>query len=183
MCPNWCCGNVIVKGNPKDVENFCKLFLFENDNKNKKVYFARSFVYQNWKEFKEAHLGEDEAGFNVDFAWSCWSCIFEGYPQDNPLNCVTLEWAMKKHNVKVEIETEEGGMGFEQKIITQNGKPIYSSQEMPEHTCQKCGNKQQVASDYDLGDVECYECGKYGFLDELTEMMKEKIEMINKMKK
>ncbi len=172
-----------MKGSPKDVENFCKLFLFEDNNENKKKYFARSFIYQNWKEFKKANLGGSEAGFNVNFAWSCSSCMFDGYPQDNPLTCVTLEWAMKEYNVKVEIETEEGGMGFEEKIITENGKPVYSSKDMPEYICQKCGNKQQIASNCDLENEECYECEAYGkWKDELTEIMKEKIEMINKKK-
>lgn len=88
---------------------------------------------------------------------------------------------MKKHNVSVEIETEEESMEFEEKIITKNKKPIYDSFDMPKHTCQKCGSKQSIPSAYDsqdLKDVECYECGKYGFVDELSEIVKEKIEMI-----
>ena len=99
MCPNWCCGNIKVKGKPKDVENFCKLFLFEEDverkdNKGKKKYFARSFIHQSWKDFKKEFLGGNEAEFGIDFAWSCWSCLFEGYPNEKD-GCITLEWAIK----------------------------------------------------------------------------------------
>jgi len=181
--PNWCSGYIKVKGKPKDVENFCKLFVFEEDvgNKDKEneKYFARSFIHQSWKDFKKEFLGKSKVSFNVDFAWSCWSCLFEGYPNDFK-ECVTLEWAIKKYNVNVKIETEEGGMGFEEKIITRNKKPIYESFDMPEHICQKCGNEQMIASSYDLEDVECYECGEYGkWKDELTEIVKKKLEKIS----
>ena len=183
--PNWCNGFIKVKGKPQDVENFCKLFVFEEeidkeDSKKGQRYFARSFIHDDWKDFKETHLGGNEAEFRVDFAWSCWSCLFEGYPEQYKKDgCVTLEWAMKKYNVEVEIETEEGGMGFEEKIITQNKKPVYESFEMPEHICQKCGKKQTISKHSDLDDEECYECGAYGkWKDELTEIVKEKIEKI-----
>jgi len=192
--PNWSVGIVRVKGKPENIENFCKLFLFEedtdkDDNKGKNKYFARSFIHQDWKDFKKEHLGENEAEFDVDFAWSCWSCLFEGYPtknkKENPKgfgNCVTLEWAMKEHNVSVEIETEEGGMAFEEHITTENKKPIYSSKEMPSYDCQKCGSKQVIPSSYksqDLEDVECNNCEAIGkWKDELAEIIKEKISMI-----
>ncbi len=175
--PNWCNSIIRVKGNPKDVENFAKLFIFEDEvgseSKEQTKYFARSFIHEDWKDFKKDNLGGNKAEFSVDFAWSCWSCLFEGYP--NGKECVTLEWAMKKYNVEVEIETEEGGMGFEEKITTENKKPVYSSSKIPEHTCYKCGNKQQISSNYDLKEVECYDCEGYGFVDELTELIKEKI--------
>lgn len=196
--PNWCCGFVQVKGKPKDVENFCKLFIFEDevdkkDSKKGQKFFARSFIHEDWKDFKEEHLGNCDLGegiieveFGVDFAWSCWSCMFDGYPtknkKENPEgfgNCVTLEWAIKKYNVDVSIETEEGGEGFEEEITTKNKKPIHISKDMPEHKCYKCGNKQLIPTNEDLSDVECWECGKYGFVDELTEIIKEKIKQIN----
>jgi len=182
--PNWASGYIQVKGKPKDVENFCKLFIFEEDEGNKKgKYFARSFVHQSWKDFKKEHLGGSEVGFNVDFAWSCWSCMFEGYPNDKE-GCVTLEWAIKKYNVDVTIETEEEGVGFEEVIITKDKKPIYTSENMPLYKCYKCGNEQQIPTsrEYDLSNVDCYECEEYGFVDELTELIKEKVKMIEEEK-
>lgn len=179
--PNWANGYITVNGNPKDVENFCELFIFDDETGNKQgKYFARSFIHQDWKEFKEEHLGESEAGFSVDFAWSCWSCMFEGYPEQYKKDgCVTLEWAMKKYNVNVEIETEEGGMGFEEHITTKNGKPVYESKYIPEYTCQKCFSKQQIGKGYELEDVECYGCGEVGrWQDELIEIMKAKLKII-----
>ncbi len=184
--PNWCNSWIKVKGNPKDVENFCKLFIFEDEvgdkNKEENKYFARSFIHQDWKDFKKKELGESEVEFSVDFAWSCWSCLFEGYPDDIK-ECVTLKWAMKKYNVEVEIDTEEGGMGFEEKITTKNKKPVYSSKEMPEYTCFSCGNKQLIPSDCDISDEECCNCGTLGkWKDELAEIIKEKIEKIKNVK-
>ena len=88
----------------------------------------------------------------------------------------------KKYNVKVKIEAEECGEGFEEHITTKNGKPIYSSQDMPEHKCIFCKNKQLIPSNSNLDDEECYECEKYGFGDELTKIVKEKIEIIKKQK-
>jgi len=186
--PNWCSGFVSVKGKSKNVENFCKLFIFNEEVGEKgKKYFARSFVHQDWISFKEEYFGdittetEWDIQFPMDFAWSCWSCIFEGYPQDYP-ECVTLEWAIKKYNVEVEIETEEGGMGFEEHITTKDGEPVYSSEEMPEHICQKCKSKQAIPSSYDLYSQECYECGAVSWKDELTEILKEKIENLEETK-
>jgi len=177
--PNWCNGNVEVKGTPENVENFCKLFIFEDEVGEKQdKYFARSFIHLNWKDFKKEYLGENEVGFDVDFAWSCWSCLFEGYPNRN--ECVTLEWAIKEYNVEVEINTEEDGEGFEEKITTKNKKPIYENKTMPEYTCQKCGNIQVISNKNDLEDVECWECGAYGkWKNELAELIKEKMEKKN----
>jgi len=164
--PNWCNAWIEVKGKPKDIKNFCKLFLFQKDDDFGKgdvigeKYFARSFTHQSWKDFEKEHLGKNEVGFLVDFAWSCWSCMFEGYP--NKKECITLEWAMKKYNVEVEIETEEGGMSFEEKITTKNGKPIYKSFEMPVYKCLKCGNEQSILLNYNIEESECYECGEIG---------------------
>ena len=136
----------------------------------------------NWKGFKKEYLtdnvkGDSDIEFPVDFAWSCWSCIFEGYP--NGKECVTLEWAIKENNVEVEIETEEGGMGFEEHITTKNGKPVYENSKIPEHTCLACGTNQSIPSSYELDEEECSNCGNIGrWKDELTELVKEKLEKI-----
>ena len=75
--PNWCNGWVKVKGEPQNVENFCKLFIFEEEEGNKgdkkEKYFGRSFTHESWKDFKKEKLGKSEAEFSVDFAWSCCS--------------------------------------------------------------------------------------------------------------
>jgi ribosomal protein L37E len=175
--PNWCSSTIKVFGKPKDIENFCKLFIFTDDENKEEVdkkYFARSFTQMSWEDFKKKYLGEYETEFLVDFAWSCWSCIFEGYPDNK--ECVTLEWAMEEYKVQVEIDTEEGGMGFEEHITTENGKPVYSSEDMLSYECQKCGNKELIPSSYDLEDYECSECGASEWIDKLVKILEEKIE-------
>lgn len=176
--PNWCWGNVSVKGEPKNVEAFCKLFLFEEDigdEELSKKYFARSFIDSNWKNFKKDHLGESEAQFGVNFAWSCWSCLIDGYPTDPKRNdrgnCVTLEWACKKYNVYVTIESEEGGMGFEENIIANKNGVDYNSYDMPCYECENCGNNQLISSSYELDEENCCECDEYGKWKTPTEVM------------
>ena len=190
--PNWCNGYIRVKGKPENVEKFCKLFIFDeeankDEGKKGQKYFARSFVHQDWKSFKKDMnyqlRTEQQVYFNVDFAWSGYSCLIEGYPtaKDNK-NCVTLEWACKKYDVEVKITTEEGGMGFEEEIIANKKGLSYDSKDMPTYKCYNCGNKQQIPTNRDLEDVEFYECGKYAFVDELTEIVKEKMKMIKEKK-
>lgn len=179
--PNWCNGYVKVKGKPENVENFCKLFIFEDEEGKKEgIYFARSFIHEDWKDFKKNYLGSSEISFNVDFAWSSYSCLIDGYPtaKDNK-DCVTLEWACKKYDVEVEIKTEEGGEGFEEKIIANKNGVDYKTFDMPIYECYNCGNKQAIASSYELEDVECYECGEYAFVDKLKKLLEKKIEQEN----
>ena len=87
---------------------------------------------------------------------------------------------MDKYNVEVDIETEEGGCGFEETITTKKGKPIYTSRDMPIHKCRKCGNKQSISTNFDLENEVCCECDEYGFGDELEQLIKEKQELIEK---
>lgn len=161
--PNWCNGFVKVKGKNKDILKFSKLFICENDegNKDLKEYFARSFTNQLREDFEEQIGKKDYAEFWIDFAWSVLSCLIEGYPQKNK-ECLTLIEACKKYNVSVVIESEEGGLGFEEKIsCDEKGNLIYKENSMPSYKC-KCGSEQQIPSDSDLNDVECWECGEIG---------------------
>jgi len=184
--PNWCNGFVVVKGKPQNIENFCKLFVFDDtEDKDelteliaekvngkdevKDKYFARSFIDSNWKDFKDENLGRDVCEFNVNFAWSGYSCLIQGYPDDIE-DCVTLEWACKKFDVEVDIETEEEGMCFEEKITyTKEEGLIYDSVEMPTYKCKKCGNTQVIATYRDIEDAECDECKEYGYFEIVEE--------------
>lgn len=187
--PNWASGYVEVKGKPENIEKFCKLFIFEEEegkkSKSQEKYFARSFIYHTWKGFKRDILGKNQAEFPVDFAWSGYSCLIEGYPTTTKKrqpeefgNCVTLEWACKKYNVEVNIETEEGNECFTEEITYTKKDGLKDLSEiMPTHTCQKCGYEQTISKNYDLDDTECYECDEIGFWgqdDELQKIVKEK---------
>lgn len=170
--PNWCLGSVKVKGYPEDVREFCKLFLFEKDDfENKKQYFARSFIHETWEEFEKNYLSDkhNEAEFSVNFAWSCNSCLIDGYPQDTE-ECITLKEACQKYDVSVEIDSEEGGCGFEEHIrYTREEDLTYTCVEMPKYKCPECDNIQIMPSDSDLENVECWECGNYPKWKKLAE--------------
>lgn len=160
--PNWCIGDVWVKGKPKNVEKFVKLFLFDNA-RNKKRYFARSFIFQNLKDFKEEYKDELKSGeinFCVDFAWSVWSCLIEGYPQSSKGKCPTLKKICKELKVDVEINSEECGLGFEELVrCSSKGELDYQEKPMKTYRC-KCGSEQFIESSRNLEDTECYECEK-----------------------
>lgn len=183
--PNWCNGFVEVKGKTKDVRDFCRLFLFDNDTERagnlQRKYFARSFMNRDWKGFAEEYFkGEKpeeiiEISFGMDFAWSCHSCIIEGYPDGK--ECVTLKWACKKYKVDVHITTEETGCCFEEDITCNNkGELNEICNDMPKHKCFNCGTECAIPSSYDLDEESCYECGEIAWTDKLAEMLKRKVQ-------
>jgi len=160
--PNWCGGEVNVVGDYRDVEEFCKLFIFDDDTNGdikddeKGEYFARSFANCSWEDFKDKYLGNDAASFHIEFAWSACSCLIDGYPSGR---CITLEEACKRHKVKVTIDTEESGCAFEEHIeCDEEGDLINDCSDMPEWKCD-CGNTQ-CFSESNLNNEECMECGK-----------------------
>lgn len=184
---NWCSFEIDVKGKPENIKNFCKLFICDDEESKKQgLYFARSFVHYDRNDFEKDLDNQLEAGnqvnFSGDFAWSGWSCIFEGYPNKEE-GLVTLEWACKEYDVEVEIETEEQGVCFEEEIIGNKDGVDYKLKDMPIYTCQKCGNKQAFPSHYDsfcLEEETCYECETEGeWEDKLTRMITKKVEMGN----
>jgi len=98
--PNWCYGQIEVKGKPLNIENFCKLFLFDNKKTNSE-YFARSFANINWDDFKieNDNFKDNSITFGIDFAWSVAICIIDGYPQDKDNSNV-----IKERNKRAEKE-------------------------------------------------------------------------------
>lgn len=183
--PNWCNGYVNVSGKAKNVEKFCSHFVFMEDEEKeglKKKYFARSFTQQSWESFKENHFKkksnkEINIAFSVDFAWSCHSCMIEGYPQRSPKDNITLEWACKKYDVKVHITTEEIGCCFEEEITADKNGVIDTCKDMPNYTCSNCGKEQAMPTDCELEEQTCYNCdttGEWG--DKLRDMLKKKVE-------
>jgi len=186
---NWCSGQVEVSGRPEDIENFCKHFLFYNEGDDKEEneykalqdkYFARSFMHCRWEDFKEMYeIGKvDCVSFGVEFAWSGHSCLVGGYPQNNPTELITLSEACKLHNVKVEIETEEIGCCFEEKITCdKQGNINEKCFDMPTYKCKNCGSTQHFPSSYSLKELneeeECWECEKETEWELVKEAVKE----------
>lgn len=157
--PNFANGVVRVKGKPEDITNFCKHFVFEDEGDKKGKYFARSFIHETWEDFlkeNKKEISENYVEFGVDFAWSAHSCIVEGYP--NGEECITLEWACKEHNVEVDIDTEETGIGFTEEIHCDKDSLSDECYDIPEYKCSLCGETQQITDSEDREDVECWEC-------------------------
>lgn len=171
--PNWCNGYVTVEGKARDVEDFCKSFIYTqqqgNDIHTIRRYFARSFIHTEWDTFKEDQFTNYEPNenavieFTVDFAWSAISCLIDGYPQRDEGKCITLSEACKIYNVKVDIKTEEPGEMFEEIIECNNkGEIEYECNKMKLYRCDQCNNEQAISSsDMENAGNECYECGEY----------------------
>lgn len=185
--PNICNGIVSIEGKPENIEKFCKLFFrfFEEDELQKaykerkgnkgelkfeeKYHFARTNIDLDWEEFKKEYLGDDEVEFSVEFAWSCHSCLIEGYPQQFE-NCVTLEEGCKMFDVDVYIETEEEGMGFEEEISYTKEKGLIDKvNDMPKFKCEKCGEEQIIPSERPISEEECLECGETNWVEVKSE--------------
>jgi len=166
--PNWANGTVSVSGKPKDIQKFCQYFIFQEDDGNEsmnKKYFARSFYWDSWENFKKEILTGEGATFNIDFAWSVTSCLIDGYPtRDLKNECITLSEACKECNVYVEIEAEEGGIGFEEHIeVDEKGELVCDScEDMPSYKCKMCGESMLIASSRDPSDEECWNCDEIG---------------------
>lgn len=131
--PNWCYGSVTVEGKPEDIQRFCRYFLFE-DQETPEKYFARSFIHCSWNRFNGLYLipERNSVEFGVNFAWSGYSCLISGYPEDNP-KCITLGDACKECNVTVRIETEEPGLMFTETIEGfPDGSVIHNEKDLEE---------------------------------------------------
>jgi len=159
--PNWCAGNVHIEGRPEDIEGFCRLlFPGGQEGVKSKEYFARSLVPMSWESFKRKHLGDRKAEFPVEFAWSCWDCLFSGYPDGEKQ--VTLAWACKSHGVNVVIRTEESDGGFEEFAEGNENGVDYKRRRMPCYRCGHCGETRSISRRHCPSDQGCLGCGAMG---------------------
>lgn len=162
---NECFFSIKVKGEPKKIRKFLKYFIFDDEigKDNKKLYLARTFInsptYRKYVNINKEKIDKGEIFFYGVCAWSCWSCWFEGYPNGKEL--ITMEEVLKRCNVKIEVDSEEGGIGFEEHIDNLDGELTYSSEDMKICKCE-CGNIENISSSYPLKEYVCDECGKIG---------------------
>lgn len=170
--PNWACGPTEITGTRKSVRAFLERFIFDDEPRTTpgKKYFARSFLNLSREETMQWLTGsyhtkdeneEATTEFYVDYAWSAYSCLIDGYPQTNSDTCITLAEACVEDQVKVRIRTFEPGMFFEEDITCNADGNLQNSCDNPKIAkCTKCGNTQAIASFEDIDEVECYECGE-----------------------
>lgn len=169
--PNWSSGNVSISGKKENVKEFLKFFVYQDEANGEELdrrYFARSFIEENtYQELIDKHKEEfenKEETINIDvyieFAWSVYSCLIDGYPQKTPNKNLTIIEALKKYPVTISIETEEPNMGFEEELYynTANTEMVYKEYSMPVYACKKCGYEITAPTDLDVSELECYEC-------------------------
>ena len=172
--PNWACGTVEVTGMREGIISFIERFVDWNESVVPgKRFFARSFIDEGRDEvtgrLKRENHGQPADtrttfSFDVSFAWSAYTCLVCGYPQNNPEELMTLEDACREDRVCVRIFTEEPGICFEENLqCDTNGNITYHCDELLPARCRHCGETQCVSSHADLDEVECCECGELGF--------------------
>jgi hypothetical protein len=169
--PNWSSGNISISGKKENVKEFLKFFVYQDEANGEELdrrYFARSFVQENTYQelidkYKEEFENKEEnisIDIYTEFAWSVYSCLIDGYPQQEPNKNLTIIEALLKYPVNISIETEEPGMGFEEEIYynTENTELEYKEYDMPVYVCKKCGCEIIAPTDLDMSELECYEC-------------------------
>lgn len=173
--PNWAWGCVKVTGKKSAVLAFSKRLIMDDDPTtiDGTKYFARTFT-NDTRDYIEGKIQEDFEGkkeddeatceIPVDFAWSAYSCIVEGYPQDSQDQCITLPESCVDDCVDVQITTKEPGMYFEEIITCDRDGDLESDcKDLIPMRCKHCGNVESRASFEEPEDLCCSECGESDF--------------------
>lgn len=182
--PNWAMGDIAVTGTCKEVLAFSNRFITGDKVSTLpgKRFFARSFIGVPRKilhgDIEDFFMNakEDEVrtiNLLVSFAWSAMSCLINGYPQQNPKECITLSEACVNDHVSVEIHTAETGIGFEEEITcSKTGCITNIERELVVFVCPECGESSSLASFEDPDDYECWNCGHEGLVPPAEEEAK-----------
>lgn len=175
--PNWAMETVKITGTRECIRAFSKRFICEGkQNQTEERYFARSF-YEGGPEALSAEIDKHFENSDVNakltfpmyisFAWSAYSCLIDGYPQQFKDTCITLEEACIEDGVSVEIRTTESGMYFEEHIsCDESGICVSTCEDLKTYKCPQCGETQGLASFEDPDEAECYECGCIGMQED-----------------
>jgi hypothetical protein len=122
--PNWCFGEMLVKGTKENKQKFIDLFLSHNpqENENKKRYFARTWLNTDVEVLKD-NLECEVSSIFFECAWSVYSCMVDGYPQQYD-KCPTIFEISKELELEIQVASEEGGMCFREFYHIDNGEVI-----------------------------------------------------------
>ncbi len=115
--PNWARSEMSVVLPTEKAQAFQDLFLTGNStiDNNKEHYFAR--CYMKNCEIESNKHGLSRLYIQFDAAWSIYSCMISGYPEESNGTCPTLESICKKMNIQRLIAySEEYGICFEESI-------------------------------------------------------------------
>lgn len=172
--PNWAHGSVEITGIRSNVESFIARFIpHEGKPMAGRRFFARSFnnmgeteLSQVLQQAFEDHAEGEEATvcISVSFAWSAYSCVIDGYPQNDPERCITLSDACMEDRVSVVIRTTEYGMSFTESISCDAaGVLTVSTKDLSHARCKRCGHVEEMTLLDAPEEVECECCGNIGF--------------------
>lgn len=115
----------VVAERPEDLDEFLSMMTYSHPEEK---YFARIFEAYPYNEHEED--GKYVMYISGDCAWSVYSCMCSGpftYYDDNAKNgskITNLAIETKRLKLKVEIFSEEPGVGFAEHIIFDNGKQL-----------------------------------------------------------
>lgn len=173
--PNWAWGTIEIKGTEDAVLAFSRRLIMDDEPKtiDGTKYFARTFT-NDTRSYVESMIREKFEGkkkseeavcaIPVDFAWSAYSCIVDGYPQDDQAHCITLQESCEMDSVDVRITTKEPGVYFEEMITCdRNGEMESDCRDLIPMRCKCCGNVESRASFEEPEDLCCSECGESNF--------------------
>lgn len=183
--PNWAIGDVEVTGKRDNVLAFVQRFVDEkNGAPEGRRFFPRSFLFGDMgytlKCISEEFGNEPETPrtvyLNVSFAWSAYSCVVSGYPQEAKDRFATLQEACREDGVAARISTTETGICFYE-VITCDEKSDLNAicEDLTEYRCEECGAIQCLAP-WEIPETEeCAECGHIGLVlakeDQKTQKM------------
>ena len=121
--PNWCFVQMRVKGSEESKRKLVDLFLSSNsvENEKKNRYFARTWTL-NYPDVIEEQIKEEVSIFDLEVAWSIYSCMISGYP--NGKGCPTIFEVSKELNLDIQIAGYEQGMCFREFYHIKNGELI-----------------------------------------------------------
>ena len=112
--PNWASSEMSVVLPTENADKFLSLFI-SDDSRNEDRCFARCFLLNS--ERQDNKHGLTRLFIQFDAAWSIYSCMIDGYPQESNGQCPTSEEACKELNVKrLLAKSKEPGIGFEESV-------------------------------------------------------------------
>ena len=173
--PNWAWGTIEVTGRKDAVLAFSRRFIMDDEpvTIDGTRYFARTFTNETreyiegmiLKEFK-GHKADEEitCEISADFAWSAYSCVLDGYPQEAPEICITLPESCVRDSVDVTIVTKEPGISFAERITCDRRGKVHSEcKDLIPMRCKNCGSIESMSPYEDPEDMCCDNCGEMDF--------------------
>lgn len=121
--PNYCRWKMHVQGDPASIEVLAARLRGDMDAE---LFFPRANLMNT---FEMSWLDSRTASLEADCAWSVYSCMFDGsntYKADamDPSPYATLEDSSRELALKIEVYSNEPGVGFAEHYLFENGEEL-----------------------------------------------------------